>query len=224
MANIEAQIKPGGLKQRNLVDFLYMMVSSIKTLCTKLDSDSGVPLTTYVANVYTAIFNGDIEDSRGNRLRNMTSSAGALTQDKYYSYIRPQGVDEKSLNEIIYQIFDMMETLTEQLDADSLSDSNYEALVYTALYLWMVTNQKGSTLGNGKTYWFNPGGMTNSNQLVNLFAAMAYSIDVLTKKLDSDGTVNDTNYHALCDTAIILMQIQDSAGNVRGNALTKFNP
>lgn len=225
MSNLEAQIKPSGLKQKNLVDVLYMMIAAIKGICAKLDDDTGVTLDTYEANVYTAIFNGDIEDSRGNRLRNMaTNLAGGLAQDKYYSYIRPQGVDEKSLNEIIYQIFDMMETLTEQLDTDNLGDSDYEALCYTALYLWMITNQKGDTLGNGNTYWFNPGGMTDQKQLVDLLAQFVNSIDVLTKKLDDDGTVNGTNYEALWDTAVFLIQIEDSKGNRYGNALTKFNP
>ena len=60
-------IKPTGLKQGDLVDILYQLVSSISGLCTKLDADGGVPLTTYVANCYTACFTGHIEDSGGNR-------------------------------------------------------------------------------------------------------------------------------------------------------------
>jgi hypothetical protein len=53
---------------------------------------------------------------------------------------------------------------------------------------------------------------------------MVRSIHVLTDKLDDDGTVTDTNYEALWDTANILMQVEDSKGNIAGNALTKFNP
>ena len=57
MSNIEAQIKPSGISKRNLVDCLYAVVSSIQGICKKLDDDGGVPLTTYEANVFTAIFN-----------------------------------------------------------------------------------------------------------------------------------------------------------------------
>jgi len=42
--------------------------------------------------------------------------------------------------------------------------------------------------------------------------------------LDDDTTVTDTDYEALWDTANILMQVQDSQGNIAGNALTTFNP
>lgn len=219
MANKEVQISPRGMSQRSLVDLLYMIVASIKGICAKLDADTGVPLTNYKANVYTAIFNGNIEDSKGNQLINRVTA-----KDRFFYHISPTGIDNKSLITLLYDIFDMMETLTKQLDTDSLSDSNYEALCYTAYYLWKVTNQAGSTLGNGTTYWFNPGGVMNNGQLVDLLANIVYSLDVLTAKLDADGIVNDTNYKSLWFTAAILMQVEDSKGNLRGNALTKFLP
>jgi len=219
MSNKECQIKPTGMSQRSLVDLIYMLTAAVKGICTKLDADGGVTLTTYTANAYTAIFNGHIEDSKGNRIINRVAA-----KDKNFYHITPTGISNQALITWLYDFFDMMETLTEQCDTDSLGDSNYEALVYTALYLWKVTNQKGSTLGNGNTYWFNPGGVMNNGELVNLLANMVYSFHVLTDKLDDDGTVTDTNYEALWDTAAILMQIEDSKGNIRGNALTKFLP
>lgn len=219
MANYEAQITPTGLKQKNLVDLLYMIIAAIQGICEHLDDDTGVTGTDYEALCYTAIYNASIENSRAGKMTNRVA-----TKDDRFGYITPTGIDDKRLVNLLYDIFDMVETLCEKLDADSLGDTNYEALVYTALYLWLVENEKGSTLGNGTTYTFRPGGVTNSKELVNLLAAMIYSIDVLTKKLDADGTVNSTDYHATYDTAIILMQVEDSFGNVRGNALTKFNP
>lgn len=219
MANYEVQIKPTGLSQRNLVDVLYMIVASIKGICTKLDADGGVTLTTYLANCYTAIFNGYIEDSKGNTIMNRVAA-----KDKHFYHITPTGLTPAAFNALLYDIFDMVETLTEQCDTDALADSDYEALVYTAYFLWMVTNGSGNTLGNGNTYWFNPGGMGDQKEIVDLLANILYAFDVFTKKLDSDGTVTDTTYHALWDTAVFLMQIQDSKGNVRGNALTKFMP
>jgi hypothetical protein len=219
MANYEAQITPTGLKQKNLVDLLYMIIAAIKGICVHLDDDTGVTDTDYEALVYTAIFNGSITNSRANSLTNLVT-----TKADYFGYVTPLGIDDKRLIHLLYDIFDMMETLCEKLDADSLGDSNYEALVYTALYLWTVTNPKGNTLGNGTNFNFNPGGIMNQKELVNLLAAIVNSIDVLTKKLDADGTVNSTDYEATYDTAIILMQIQNSAGSVYGNALTTFNP
>jgi hypothetical protein len=88
----------------------------------------------------------------------------------------------------------------------------------------MVTNHEGNTLGVGSTYWFNPGGMTNQKELVDLLAMIVHSMDTFTKKLDADGTVTDTTYHALWDTAIFLLKIEDSKGGQYGNALTTFMP
>lgn len=219
MASKYCQIKPTGLSRKNLVDLLYMVVKSIYTLCAKLDDDAGVPMTDYEANVYTAIFNGFIEDSKGNSLFNRVSA-----KDKHFYHITVSGMTDAALNAVLYDIFDMMETLTEQLDTDVLSDSDYEALCYTAPYLWMITNQNGDTLGNGNTYWFNPGGMTNQKELVDCLSQIINSLDVLTQKLDADGTVTDENYEALCDTAILLLQIEDSKGNVYGNATDAYLP
>lgn len=219
MANLEAQIKPTGLKLKSLVDCLYAMVSSIKGICAKLDLDAGVPLTTYKANVFTAIFNGQITNSRGDMVSNAVS-----TKEPYFFIINPHGCSDKALLHCIYQIFDMMETLTEQLDTDVLTDSNYEALVYTALYLWTVDNGVSSTLlGASTDEYVKPGGI-DTRQLVDLLYTFVRSIHVLTAKLDLDGTVTGTDYEALWDTANILMQVEDSKGNIAGNALTKFNP
>jgi hypothetical protein len=109
----------------------------------------------------------------------------------------------------------MVETLTEQLDGDSLSDTNYEALVYTALTMSYDddSNKIGSLLGG------------NYQKIaVDILYAFVKMIHVLTDKLDDDGTVTGTNYEALWDTAVILMQVENSRASVAGNALTTFNP
>jgi hypothetical protein len=223
--NVEVQIKPNGLSQRNLVDVLYMIVAAIHGICAKLDADGGVTLETYEDNCFKAIFNGYIENSRGSSVMNMpTAMSPPRNQEAQFMIAKPTGIDDKALLGFLYQIFDMMETLTEQCDTDNLGDSNYEALVYTAHYTWMVTNSKGNTLGNGNEYWFNPGGCTDQKQLIDLLAMIVHSMDVFTKKLDADGTVTDTTYHALWDTAIFLLKIEDSKGNAYGNALTTFMP
>jgi hypothetical protein len=223
--NVEIQIKPTGLSQRNLVDVLYMIVAAIQGICKKLDADGGVTLETYEDNCFKAIFNGYIEDSRGNSVMNRAYVSPNYTKDHDFYHITPTGLSDKAFNSLLYQIFDMVETLTEQCDTDGLGDSNYEALVYTAHYLWMVTNHEGNTLGVGSTYWFNPGGgRGDQKELVDLLAMIVHSFDTFTKKLDADGTVTDTTYHALWDTAVFLLKIEDSKGNAYGNALTTFMP
>jgi hypothetical protein len=116
--NIEVQIKPSGVSKRNLVDCLYAVVSSIHGICAKLDDDLGVPLETYEANCFTAIFNGCIENSRADQVMN----ALADREDTFF-IASPTGINNRSIIQTIYQVFLMMETLTEQLDTDTLTDS-----------------------------------------------------------------------------------------------------
>jgi hypothetical protein len=216
---MEAQIKPQGLSQKNLVDLLYMIVAAIQGICTKLDADAGVNHSTHLANCFTAKFKGRIEDSRGNSIMNYITN-----KDRLYVEVKPTGISDRDLSALLYQIFDMMNTLTAQLDTESLGGTNYNALVYVAIYLWMVTGQDGNTLGNGNTYWFNPQGMTNQRHLIDCLAAIVNSINTLTLKLDADGTVHDTNYTALWFTAVILMVIEDCYGNQYGNNSTAYTP
>jgi len=213
MANTEAQIKPTGMSQRNLVDLLYMIVYSIQGICQKLDDDDSTD-DTYEADVYTAIFNGSIEDSRGNLIMNRVAAA-----DDRFFIITPTGIDNKALLECLYQIFEMMETLTEQLDADDCSSSTYEALIYTAHYLWIIENCKGSQLGNGTTFYFRAGA-ENRKELVDLLYAIVHAQATLTAKLDTDAVPAGSNYTALWYTAIFLMRIENSAGSVVGNDIT----
>ena len=212
MASIYPDIKPTGLSQKDLVNLLYMIVSSIKGICTKLDDDGGVTDETYEANCYTAIFNTIIEDTRGNK-------TGQYLAEKNFKKISPYGESADGLIELAYQIYDSLETLTEQLDADgTVNDTDYEANVYTAKCLKMVTNQQGNTLGNGKAFWFNPGsGLGPQRELVDWLYDLVDAIETLTEQLDSDSGVTDTNYEALWFTANILMRVENSQGNTVGN-------
>ncbi len=215
MANIEAQIKPGGMNQRSIVNLLYQVVAAIKGICAKLDDDAGVTSTDYEANVYTAIFNGEITDGRGNILRNSVSTK----MDRYIS-VSPAGLTPAALTELLYQIFDMLETLTEQLDADEgVTDTDYEAKCYTAKILWIIENVKGSVLGNGTAFYIRPGSIPESILLEVLYN-LVDAIETLTEQLDADTGVTDTNYEALWFTATILMRVQNSVGTVVGNDLT----
>jgi hypothetical protein len=211
MSNVEAQIKPNGVSQRNLVDLIYAFVYSFKGVCAKLDDDD-IDDATYEALCYTAIFNGSIEDSRGNYIMNRVSA-----KDDRFFMISPTGISDKDLLEFLYQWFDMVETLTEQLDADDASSGTYESLIYTAIYLWIVENCKGSQLGNGTTYYFRPGGVFNYGQLVDLLYAIVYILSLLTAKLDTDAVPSGSDYKALWYTATILMRVENQQGSVVGN-------
>jgi hypothetical protein len=202
----DEQIKPSGYSQGAIVDLLSMILRSIEGLCTKLDADGGVPLTTYLANCYTAIFDVIVTDTKGNR----TGLTGEYI-------ISPDGLSDPALIRILYQILNSLETLTEQLDTDVLTDSNYEALCYTAKILYLVTDRAGNTLGNGTAYTFKPGGVTPQKELTELLYQIVDAWETLCEKLDLDGTVTDTTYESLWFTATFTMKITNGAGNTVGN-------
>ena len=206
MANIHADIKPSGFNQREEVDLLTSIVRSIAGVCAKLDADATVPLTTYLANCYTAIFTIVLEDSKGNR----TGQTGEYI-------INPYGIGDNARIELLYQILNSLETLTEQLDTDVLTDSNYEALCYTAKILYLVENKTGNTLGNGTAYTFHAGGVFNQREYVELLYQIVDAWETLLEKLDADATPTDTDYEALWFTATILLRIENGAGNAVGN-------
>jgi hypothetical protein len=219
MSNLEVQIKPSGISKRNLVDCFYAVVSSIQGICKKLDADD-VTDTDYESLCFTAIFNGAIENSRGDRVANALSGK----EDTFF-VMSPTGINNRSIINCIYQIFLMMETLTEKIDADAAPPSSvtYEALVYTAHYLWTVKDEYGNSVGASTTQTITPMGI-DELQLVDILYCFVHSLDTLTKKLDTDAVPSGSDYEALWDTANILMQVEDSKGNVAGNALTQFNP
>lgn len=219
MANIEAQIKPTGMSQRNLVDLLYMIVYSIKGICAKLDL-SNLTDVDYVALCYTAIFNGSIEDSRGNFIINRVAPTATTNKDDRFFIITPNGLTNKTLLECLYQIFDMMHTLTHKIDADAAPPTTVTYHhCYEDYYLWIIENCKGDQLGNGTAFYFR-NAAENRKELVNLLYAIVYSIQTLTAKLDTDALPSGTDYEALWFTATFLMRVENSQGSVVGNTIT----
>lgn len=217
MSNIHPDIRPGGLNQRNLVTLLRMILTSLQGICAKLDDDGGVPAETYEANCITALINAIVYDATATRFANVvteSSSVGPVV------IIGPYGISDNALIDLMYDITNAFETLCEQLDGDSLTDTNYEALCYTAKFLHNVENQKGNRLGNGTAYYFRPGGVGNDRELVDWLYNVLDAIATLTAKLDADGTVTDTTYTSLWYTAKILLRVENSTGSVKGNTST----
>jgi hypothetical protein len=57
--------------------------------------------------------------------------------------------NQDQLIDLLYQIVNAIETLTEQLDADgTVTDTNYEALWFTAKVTMHVQNSQGNVVGN----------------------------------------------------------------------------
>lgn len=207
MGNIFSNIKPGGMLQKDEVDLLYMIVSSIAGICAKLDSDGGITDTDYTALCYTAILLTKIIDHAGNVTGAPTGARGEKT-------ISLNGMTADAWNELMYQIYNAWETLTEKLDLDAgITDTDYEANCYTAKFLHMVKNKKGSILGNGNTYYFNPVGRGSEQEIINNYYNILDALETLTEQLDADGGITDTNYEALWFTATILLRVKDSKDN-----------
>ena len=206
MAYTFPDIRPNGMSQKDLVRLLYMIVSSLKGICAKLDADGGVTDTTYEALCYTAIIKTLITDDKNNR----TGTTGD-------HIISVTGLSDPALVQLLYELFDAFETLTEQLDADGgVTDVTYEASCYTAMFLAKVTNKTGTTLGNGTSYYFGPAPPDQAH-LVDLLYNIVDSIETLTEQLDADGGVTDTDYAALWYTANVTLTIENSEGSVLGN-------
>jgi hypothetical protein len=215
MANLWANITPTGLTNKHEVTLWYQLFRSLFVICDKLDDDATVALTTYEANVITALMNVSIDDGLGNSIMNHAA------EENFY-VVMPHSINDAARLQMIFQFFNMLETLTEQLDADNITTSTYEALCYTAIMLQMVENTKGTILGNLDTdigFYFRPGGVPK-NQLVQFFYNAVTAIETLTEKLDTDaGTTppTDDDYEALAFTAVILTRVEDGKGNVVGN-------
>lgn len=233
MANIHPEIKPNAVQDKYLIDLMYMLQASLKGLCTKLDADAGVPLTTYLANCYTALMHTRITDYRGNM------SSGEEVIDHI---ITPQGLAPSALIQWIYDWVNAFETLTEQLDTDVLTDSNYESLCYYACILpYMFESgryDQTTMLGNDNISggfsatpdayapWLavkiGPVGKPHDKILCDLFYDLINAWETLCEKLDADGTVTDTDYEALWYTATVLMRVENCQGNVLGNDQTRL--
>ena len=225
MAAIIADIKPTGLTQTNLIDLLYMIVSSLEDICQKLDADGGVTDTDYEALCMTALFNVVIEDCRGNYINLAATETSTLNRTKIIS---AKGISDDALLELMYSITNCMSTMTTKLDTEALTLNTYVSAAYTAMFLHMVENQQGNIIGNsgglwdGSAYYFRPGGVMDQHMLVDwlyncLNGIYTLVTDQTTTGLDGDATVTDTNYAALWWAANITLTVENSFGNRIGN-------
>jgi len=219
MGNIFPNIKPTGLTKRDLVDALGMLVRSLYTLCVKIDTDTSAGATTHLANCYTAIINAIITDSKGNRTDALGSDESSTRMPIHI--IGPGRIDDASLNAALYQIVLSIKTLCTQLDTEAVSFTNYLATAYTAIFTpQRIEDGKGNFVGVGTGFTFKPGGMFNQKHLVEILYKCFQSINLIcadntTTGLDGD-SYTDTDYNALCYTAICTLMIENGAGSRLG--------
>lgn len=214
-AKICADIKPTGWRQRDLVDLLYMIVTSIRGIAAKLDAEAAsITDTDYLAQV-DAVMNLIIEDSRGNRVQVFNTETSTLPP---VIRISPTGFDRARFTDLLYMLFDAWETLCEKLDADAAPPTSvdYEADTYTALYTYIVENSKGRSLGNGTTFYFRGGAMPQKETVDCLYAILR-GIELFCEQADTDAGPAGTDYESLWYTNNITLTVENSAGARIGN-------
>jgi len=209
MANLEAQIKPTGMRQGDFVDLLYGLMKNFHDICAKLDADDNAD-NTYEASSFAAVFNGSITNTKGATIMNAVTGH----EDQFYA-ITPTGLDGKALLECLYQLTDIMRLLCTQCDEDDLTTSDYLATLYTAPYLWNIENCKGSILANAATAkcTFRVGA-ENRKELIDMLYMMVKSQHDLCAKLDTDAKPAGADYEKDCYTANITIRVENSTGNI----------
>lgn len=212
-AKICADIKPTGLRQKDIVDLIYMIVTSMRGIAAKLDADT-VTDTTYTANL-DACMNLIVEDSKGNTVRviNTESSTmpGTIT-------LKPTGFDKAQFCDVLYMLFDAWETMCEQIDADAAppTSTDYEADCYTATHLYMVQNSKGNTLGNSNAFWFRLGSFPQK-EVIDCLYAIIDGIETFCEQADTDAVPGGSDYESLWYTNNITLTVENGKGQRIGN-------
>ena len=150
-----------GLPAAALIQWIYDYVNAFETLAEACDTD-GLNTSDYEDNCFHAcILPFMVEDKTGAILGNDVSTGGITGVDTggppwRLSKIGPIGKpSDRMLVDIFYSFLNAWETLCEQLDVDAVTtpptDTDYEALWYTATVLMKVENSSGSVLGNAQT-------------------------------------------------------------------------
>jgi hypothetical protein len=144
--------------------------------------------------------------------------------------IKPTGMKQGDLIDILYMIGDSLSTLTTKLDADAgVTDTDYNQLCFDDLLNIVAEDQHGNFGYRYRTesntippaMVMGPNGIMHLTDLIYMFFSM---MRTLTRKLDADCTY--TNYEALAYTATMCLQsVKNSKGNILGgNDTFRFNP
>ena len=213
-AKITGDIKPSGIRQRDLTDLMYQLTASLQGLCDKLDADDAA-VQTYASGCFDAIFNCTIEDSQGNRVYNYLAETSSIAP---HFIVSGKGVGPKDLINWLYQWSACFYAMCVKLDASGgVNDADYTTLCYTAYIVDSITDGKGSNIGVGSKYIYTPTGVYNELTLITTLYHMVYAVYILTAKLDLDATLTDTDYASLWYTNTITLTVEDTDGSTIGN-------
>lgn len=132
-------IRPTGISDEALLEWLYDYMNAIQTLTAKLDDDGGVTDTNYEATCFTGLITKIVENQTGNQVGNGTEF-----------YFKPGGVmNQKHLVDLLYMFVNAWQTLCAKLDDDGgVTDTNYEALWFTATITLKIEDCQGNLAGN----------------------------------------------------------------------------
>jgi len=213
MAAINADIKPTGVNQRDVVDLMYDLTTSLQGLAVKLDADDAA-VSTYVSGAITAIFNVVITDTKGNTV-NLAGTESSTVAPLYI--INPYGLTNEALLEWMYQWVASLYQICYTLDNSAgVALTTFIANAYTAIMTDKIVNRRGQTIGASTTFTFNSVDKRGGAFVDWLYDAVN-AVETLTEQLDGDATLTDTNYEALWFTANIPLTVENSAGSRVGN-------
>ena len=209
-----ADIKPTGMRQRDIVDLFYMIITSFRGIAAKLDADAGVTDTDFLATI-DALMNIVIEDSKGHYL-NLAKSASSTLPETIM--ISPIGFNKARYGDLLYMLYSAWTAMCAKLDADGNppTSTDYNADCYTAIYLHSVENSKGATLGNGNNYFIRNGAFPQ-DAVVAIFYEILDGIETFCEQADTDVAPADADYESLWYTNNITLTVEKSTGDRIGN-------
>lgn len=213
-AKANADIKPTGWNQRDLVDLLYMIITSIRGIAAKLDSDASVTDTDYLTTV-DAVLNLVIEDCKGNYLNLENTETSSLVP---MIAISPTGLDRARSSDLFYMLHRAWHLMCAKLDADAAppTSTDYDSECNSAIIPFVIEDSKGNTTGNGTEFYFRLGSFPQK-QVVDFLYDLIYGIDLFCQQADTDAAPADTDYESLWYTNNITLTVENSAGSRIGN-------
>ena len=156
-------VTPVGLSPEALIQWIYCWINAFETLVEQLDADNA-DSSDYEDLCYEAIITPyQFESGRHDQatiLGNDNTSGGFDGSEDGAPWlttkIGPVGKpNDRVLADLFYDIVNAWETMCEKLDVDGATtpptDTDYEALCYTATVLMKVENSQGNVLGNTQT-------------------------------------------------------------------------
>jgi hypothetical protein len=209
-----ADIKPTGLRQRDLVDLFYMIITSIRGIAAKLDADGNVTDTDFLATV-DAVMNLVIEDCRGHHLDLAKDETSSLVPTVM---IGPLGFDKGRFSDLLYMIHRAWHLLCAKLDADGNppTSTDYDTDCNVNVIPFVIENSKGTQGGNGTEFYFRMG-VFPQKEVVDFLYDLIYGIDLFCQQADTDAAPADSDYESLWYTNNITLTVESSRGDRIGN-------